>query len=142
MWRFLSAGLATLGGLVLLFLGSVSDPVAPSRDLHLPDAAAKSPVSRRETAPRAIAADMNAPSASAEPSVHRDPADHDGDNSAANTVLAEIDGAAAEAPPAPLRHAASAATVHHGRVVHAYVTRAQHQGVWLFPPDPTGGGSR
>jgi hypothetical protein len=142
MWRFLLAGLATFGGLVLLFFGSVSDPVATVRDPHLSDSAAKSAVSRTETTPRAIAFDMNAPPASVAPPVHHDPVDHDGDNSAANTVFAEIDGAAAEAPPAPLRHAASAATVQRRRAVHAYVTRAQHQGVWLFPPDPTGGGSR
>ncbi len=142
MWRFLLAGLATIGGLVLLFLGSVGDPVATSRDLRLPDSAAKSAVSRMETAPRTIAAVVDAPPASAEPSVQPDPVDHDGDNSAANTVLAEIDGSAAAAPRAPLRHAASAAAPPRGRAVHTYVARTQHQGVWLFPPDPTGGGSR
>jgi hypothetical protein len=55
MWRFLIAGLSTLGGLVLLLFGSFSDPVATLLDLRLADPVARSPVSRMEAAPLAVA---------------------------------------------------------------------------------------
>jgi hypothetical protein len=164
MWRFLIAGLSTLGGLVLLLFGSFSDPVATLLDLRLADPVARSPVSRMEAAPLAVATrpimtaasvdtkvvGINAPLASTEPSapiatptVHSWPVDHNGDSSVATTLVAAIHGAKGQAPPhAPLRHAPSAATAQRGRATPAYVTRSQDQGVWLFPPDPTGGGNR
>jgi hypothetical protein len=52
-------------------------------------------------------------------------------------LVAEIQGTVAQAPS---RHAPSAARAQGGMAIHSYISRAQHQGVWLFPPNQTGGG--
>lgn len=62
----------------------------------------------------------------------------DGDGAAANTLFTEIPGVV-EQP--RLQSAPSMATAQIGPTTHAYVTHQQHQGIWLSPPDPSGGGS-
>lgn len=59
MWRFLLAGLATVGGLILLALGSLGDPVATLRDLRMAVPVTASSVGQTETLPRAISAQQS-----------------------------------------------------------------------------------
>ena len=42
---------------------------------------------------------------------------------------------------APTSAQTTPATAQNGRAVHTYVTHSQSQGIWLFPPNQTGGGS-
>ena len=42
---------------------------------------------------------------------------------------------------APTSVQTTAATAQNGRAVHTYVTHSQSPGIWLFPPNQTGGGS-
>jgi len=42
---------------------------------------------------------------------------------------------------APTSEQSTPATAQSGRAVHTYVAHSQSQGIWLFPPDQTGGGS-
>jgi hypothetical protein len=62
----------------------------------------------------------------------------DGDGSMADTQFTEIPGVIAQAR---MQNAPLIATARNGLATHAFVTRSQHEGVWLFPPNPTGGGS-
>jgi hypothetical protein len=62
----------------------------------------------------------------------------DGDGSTVDTRFTEIPGVAAQAQ---MQNAPLIATAQNGLATHAFVTRSQHEGVWLFPPNPTGGGS-
>jgi hypothetical protein len=62
----------------------------------------------------------------------------DGDGTLANTRFTEIPGVVAQAR---MQNAPLMATARNGLATHAFVTRSQHEGVWLFPPNPTGGAS-
>jgi hypothetical protein len=62
----------------------------------------------------------------------------DGDGAAANTLFTEIPGVVAQPR---VQSVPSSMTAHNGLATHAYVTRSQPQGVWLFAPNPTGGGA-
>ena len=42
--------------------------------------------------------------------------------------------------PTPAQNTPRVATVQNSRAIHTYVTHSQSQGVWLFPPNQTGGG--
>ncbi len=61
----------------------------------------------------------------------------DGDGTVVNTLFSEIPGVV---PQAPMQTAPSVGTAQYGRAIHAYSTRSQHEGVWLFAPNQTGGG--
>jgi hypothetical protein len=58
----------------------------------------------------------------------------DGDGTIANTRFTEIPGVVALAR---MQNAPLMATARNGLATHAFVTRSQHEGVWLFPPNPT-----
>jgi hypothetical protein len=60
-----------------------------------------------------------------------------GDGTVANTLFSEILGVV---PQAPMQTAPSVGTAQYGRAIHAYSTRSQHEGVWLFAPNQAGGG--
>ncbi len=61
----------------------------------------------------------------------------DGDGTVANTRFTEIPGVVAQ----PRVHSGpSMATARNGLATHTFVTRSQHDGVWLFPPNETVGG--
>jgi hypothetical protein len=62
----------------------------------------------------------------------------DGHGAIANTRFPELPGAVAQprVQSAPLM-----ATAQNGLATHAFVTRSQHDGVLLFPPNETVGGS-
>jgi hypothetical protein len=146
MWRFLLAGLATVGGLVLLVLGSLGDPVATLRDTRMAGPVTASPVGPTQTLPRAILAqqsktpqqaDIGTAGMDATALSTRVPAPigSNDDGTAANTLLSGIPSGLVRAP---VRNAAAMAQS--GRATHTYVTHSQHQGVWLFPPNQLGGG--
>jgi hypothetical protein len=61
----------------------------------------------------------------------------DGDGAIANTLFTEIPGVVAQPR---VQSAPSMATAQNGLATHAFVTRSQHDGVWLFPPNETVGG--
>jgi hypothetical protein len=158
MWRFLLAGLATVGGLILWVLAFLGDPVATLHDQRTAIPVTASPVGQTETLPRAISAQqiktaqdadmgtagMDATAVSTQVSapivtrpLDRVPIGYNDDGTAANTLISGIQSGPARAP---VRNAGSSAMTHSGRATHTYVTRSQHQGVWLFPPDQLGGG--
>jgi hypothetical protein len=157
MWRFLLAGLATVGGLILLVLGSLGDPVAKLRDLHMAVPVAAPATSQIASIPRAISAQQSKTAQNADtgaagtdaptaltplsapivtPPVDRGPVGYDDDSTAANILFSGIPSGAQ----APVRHVGSIAMGHNGRATHTYFSRSQHQGVWLFPPNQLGGG--
>ena len=49
MWRFLLAGLSTVGGLVLLFVASFGDPMSIMRDLRSASTAEQAPIMPKAT---------------------------------------------------------------------------------------------
>jgi hypothetical protein len=49
MWRFLLAGLLTVGGLILLFIGSLGDPATTLNNLHSAFAADEAPITQVAT---------------------------------------------------------------------------------------------
>jgi hypothetical protein len=69
MWRFLLAGLGTIGGVVLLLFASFGDPATTSRDLPSSRAVTAAPVTPAETASGAAmaAASVELPVASPPP---------------------------------------------------------------------------
>ena len=50
-------------------------------------------------------------------------------------------GAVYAGAPTPVRNTRSVATAQSRQAVHTYATHSQTQGIWLFAPNQTGGGS-
>jgi hypothetical protein len=139
MGRFLLAGLAGTGAVILLFIGSLSDPITTMGDLYSAVADAHAPVSQPTVTPALVEVAL---------AVDRDEANGSHD------LARQADVATPQSPPAWTLAAMSAVTPpatpersakrggHHGRrgPVGAYVTQS-HRGTWLFPPNPNAGGN-
>jgi hypothetical protein len=136
MWLFLLAGLSTVGGLILLVLAFLGDPVSTFRDQRTAVRVTASPVGQTETLPRAGSAQqiktaqdadmgtagMDATAASTQVSapivtrpLDRVPIGYNDDGTAANTLISGIPSGPAAAP---VRNAGSSAMAHSGRATH------------------------
>jgi hypothetical protein len=138
MGRSLLAGLACLGAVILLFIGSFGDPITTMGDLYSTIADAYAPVSQPAVTPARLEVEL---------AVEHDEAEKGRPDLARQAAVA-----APQSPPAWTLAAMSAVTPpasperpskhvwRHGRrsPVSAYVTQS-HRGTWLFPPTANAG---
>jgi hypothetical protein len=140
MGRFLLSGLAGAGAVILLIIGSFSDPITTMGDLYSALTDAHAPVLQPAGTPAPVEVALAV--------------DHDEAESSRQDLARQAAVAKPQSPPAWTLAAVSAVTppatperldkrgLHHGRRVSvgAYVTQS-HRGTWLFPPNANAGGN-
>jgi hypothetical protein len=134
--RLLLSGLAGLAAVILLFIGSFSDPITAMGNLYSAFADAQAPVSQTTATPVPVLAAVT-------------PLDRDEEGTVGHHHAGEADLAAPIAPVWALKAALAAVTPpahperpskhgwQRGRQgpVSAFVAQS-HRGTWLFPPNP------
>jgi hypothetical protein len=140
--RPLLSGLTGIGALILLFFGSLSDPITTMGNWLSAFAVAEAPVSQPAMTPSPVEADLapvNPPDRSGEETVGHGLAGQDIAVSEIQSASA-LTATSAVPPPAyaerPTKHVSQ-----HGRrgPVSAFVAQS-NSGTWLFPPNPNSDG--
>ena len=140
MGRFLLAGLAGAGAVILLFIGSFSDPITTMGDLYAALADAHTPVLRPAVPPAPVDVVLTVDHNEAEDSRH-DLARQEAIETRQSPSVWTLAAMSAVTPPATPERPGKRGG-HHGRrgPVGAYVTQS-HPGTWLFPPNANQGGN-
>ena len=143
--RFLLCGFVGVGALILLFIGSFSDPISTTGNLYLAFTGAQDPVSQAAVTPAPVREEL----------VAAKQPDLDQTGAVGHDRARETDLVTPQIPPVwALKAALSAVTSpahldrpsrrgwqydRHGPV-GAFVARSR-RGTWLFPPNASGGGN-
>jgi len=148
--RFSLAGLAGIGALVLMLVGSFSDPITRLQELPSVLAPARAPASEAAISPSNGEADQVLSAEPADGNVRKVSLDDPPSQADATTPLVAVEQPLGALPVPPEQpdaardrqhgHARwpSTAAARNSRPVRAYITRSV-RGTWLFPPNPGNG---
>jgi hypothetical protein len=140
MGRFLLSGLAGAGAVILLIIGSFSDPITTMGDLYSALADTHAPVSQPAATPAPVEVALAVDHDEAETS-RQDPTRQSAVANPQSPPAWTLTAMPAVTPPANPERPGKRG-LHRGRrgPVGAYVTQS-HRGTWLFPPSANAGGN-